>query len=288
MPITINVQQVGTAPNRLSSPLAHDVLIAIKWAFNNLGARTIEQQECKLQLDAAHGLHVLVSNDDRAFTFRLSAGTHLTNPLTAEVRTRLSHDPANPPDHAHGTVLIEFPSSVVPERETMTAIYGELNQELRRMRTLYESFLVVVTGGFATLVSKASSIVGYPHRGWMGWGVFVLALIVIYLLWQVAPRYRKITHWTANLETALGLRSGTIPPVLLSEEGSWWRKGDWRHTLWAVGLTVYTFFLGLFAVLVLYGNPLNKFSAQTAEPKTQISTPGTVVRQTPAQPTKAP
>ena len=139
------------------------------------------------------------------------------------------------------------------------------------MRTLYETFLIVVTGGFATLVSKADSIAGsQPERVWMARGVIGLALIVVYLLWQVAPRYRRSSKWIKNLECALGLRAEGRPAVLMPEDpsllpinkvnlktwrDSWWNKDAWLHTTWALLLTGYTLFAGFFSFRVIQKAP---------------------------------
>jgi len=152
----------------------------------------------------------------------------------------------------------------------MTTVYSELNQELRRMRTLYETFLIVVTGGFAALVSQADKILGSPaYRHWMGWGILLLAVIVAFLVWQIATRYNRTTSWLENLETALGLRVGTLPGPLIADDVPRWRKGHRGHFVWALMLMAYTVVLGILAVFLLYRTPSPCAQTQAPAPLQQ-------------------
>ncbi len=263
MPTTVVLDPVGTRPPILTSPLVKDAVFALSWNFADLGQRQVLQQECSIKLSDTHALVVEVGPGLRKFSFRLSAGTHFDPAiLSARVRARLLPHPPDPEVVEH-SLAIQYPSALLPEREAMTAVYSELNQELRRMRTLYETFLVVVTGGFATLVSQANKILGSPtYRRWMGWGILVLAAIVAFLVWQVATRYNRTTSWLENLETALGLRVGTVPGPLMTDEVPRWRTGHRGHFVWALMLMVYTVMLGILAVLLLR-TPLSSPCAQT-------------------------
>src|SRR3974390_391897 len=140
-------------------------------------------QGCKLiESGGAHTVaDVQLAPDATGFVFHLTKGTKLWVPLTAELVIA-------PVPATAVSLVVPNASAVVPEREAISTVYGEQNQELRRMRTLYESYLVVVTGSFATLVSKADAIVGAPHRKWMALVLALLTAIVIYLMWQVAKR----------------------------------------------------------------------------------------------------
>jgi hypothetical protein len=140
---------------------------------------------------------------------------------------------------ASGAVAIRFPSALVPEREAISTVYGELNTELRRTRTLYESFLVAVTAALATLYSKRDVIAGATHRGFILIGLGALTIIVVYMLWAVSRRYTRAIAWVGNLEKALGVRQGDPPPDLMPDEVRFWKEGAWQHTLWAIMLTAY-------------------------------------------------
>jgi hypothetical protein len=162
MATTVVLDPVGTKPPPLTSPLIRDVIFTLNWKFVDLEPRKVLEQDCTIELSAGHSLVTQVAADLRKFTFHLSAGTHFDpNVLNGRMQARLSPNPPDPDVIGTG-VIIEYPSAVLPEREAMTSAYSELNQELRRMRTLYETFLVVVTGGFATLVSQADKILGSP------------------------------------------------------------------------------------------------------------------------------
>ncbi len=134
----------------------------------------------------------------------------------------------------------------------MTAVYGEYNQELRRIRTLYESLIFVITAGFATLVSNADRIVGSQSaRRIMGIGMLLLALIIDYLVWHVAIRYNKLAAGIYNLEVAFGLRGGALPTPLLVEGVPKYTKEHRGNFIWAFMLMGYTFVLGACAMIIL-------------------------------------
>jgi hypothetical protein len=255
---TVTVSQIQSDPMApLDSPLSRDAIITLRWSVEDVpNGQSVGTQECTLLLEADHGITAQVDSASRNYSFRLSKGTLLsTLPLRARVRVNLTAQAAGAaiPPLTSANANIEFASMLTPEREAMTAVYSELNQELRRTRTLYESFLVVVTGGIATLYAKADAIVGASHRDWMGFGVMFLALIVIYMLWHIAERYAMTTKYTNNLECALGLRQATAPAVIMPSGTPWWplgpkRRALWEpqarpHTAWALMLSVYTLLL---------------------------------------------
>ena len=207
----VTASQVRPSTTLLNSPLTRDAIITLQWLVED-GHERVERQRSIVELAAGYALASEVDPDKRIYSFRLGKGTTLALPLTAEVRMDLAARtlaPAHPAMVVHSNpVQIQFPSVLVPEREAITTVYTELNQELRRTRTLYESFLVVVTGGLATLYSKRDAIVGASHREWMGGALIALVGIVIYMLWQVARRYSRNSEWTKNLECALAVRAG--------------------------------------------------------------------------------
>jgi len=263
------LRQAQTSTYQLPAVLTEDVIIALEW--DQVAPPTVVEG-CTLYLEAvgvaARRIDVLIDPGENKFKFYLSRGTRLTLPLTAKLVT-------NPAGAVPALPDIRRASGVIPQREAITSVYSELNQELRRMRTLYETYLVVVTGGFATLVSKADVIVGAPHRGLMGWALVLLALIVSYLVWQVASRYTRTSISIENLETSLGLREGAMAwPLLVGAKPlrpfreywkSLWTKATRWHTVWALLLIGYTVALGALAGAFLIRS---KVSA-TSSPNTQ-------------------
>jgi hypothetical protein len=267
MPPSLRLTQTTPSATQLSSPLAHDAMISLQWE-KDLEGRQASSQKCVLELDTLHALNVPLPIDADSYTFRLAKGT-LIGSARASVHIELKATQNAPATPITSSVNITHASGVVPEREALTSVYEELNEELRRMRTLYETYLVVVTGGFATLVSKTDAIVGAPNRKWMAIGLAVLAGIVSYLLWQVSSRYNKVTVWTSNIETALGLRAGANAFPIMGNKIPRWRKGGKAHTLWAFALIGYTLALGGLALGLLWVQP-NKALQQEPSVHTHV------------------
>jgi hypothetical protein len=268
------LRQAQTTTFQLGALLTQDVIIVLEW--DPVPAPAVVQG-CKLYLEpppagggaVRRAVDVLIDPGENKFSFHLSKGTRLTPPLTAELLT-------NPAAAAPPSIDIGFASGGIPQREAITTVYTELNQELRRMRTLYETYLVVITGGFATLVSKADAFVGPSARYRQGMGavLFLLALIVSYLMWHVGNRYNRTSASIKNLETGLGLRGGAAPWPLIVDVvpprpgDKWWQlwkrfeKDDHRrHIVWAVLLITYTVALGVLALLLLVRSKVPDTSA---------------------------
>lgn len=254
MPSSVVLEQLrpGAA---LASPLPEDVAVILHWSVQDEHGRPIHDQSCSVTVAAGTTLTADVPVAERKCVFRLGKGAHIAANLTAEITVNLGARGA----HGAGalTARIEISSESINEADADASktVYGELNQELRRSRTLYETFLVVVTGAMATVFSKRSDIAG-AHGLSITIGLLSLALIVIYMIWQVAERYRKIVASLSDIERSWGLRSGPAPGFVLQEESDlgwkFWTKpwrhtfcetqirhGAWRHTFWALGLTAY-------------------------------------------------
>ena len=268
---TVTASQLRTSANTLDAVLAKDAVITLGWVVNDAPElRSIEQQECTLNLSAHDRVTARVDPGQRSYSFRLAQGTRLTLPLTTTVVVNLAARAATATVAAapaavvrSAAVNIGSPSAVVPEREAISTVYGELNTELRRTRTLYESFLVAVTAGLATLYSKKDVIAGASHRGFMLIGLVALAIIVVYMLWAVSRRYTNATSWVKNLEQALGVRAGDPPPDLMQNEDALWSDHAKPHTVWALMLIAYI------AVLVMSAGYLLGW----AKPDAAASTP---------------
>ena len=271
MPATVQLRQNSVSSIPLASPLQNDMVISLTWE-KGLSDREAIGQICTLQLDATHNLQIPLKPENDSHIFRLAKGTLVTD-ARAKIHLELRHVDNEPDAVDSNEIRITHASAVIPEREALTSIYGELNQELRRMRTLYESYLVVVTGGFATLVSKTDAIVGAPNRKWMAAGLAILAAIVSYLLWQISSRYNKVTVWTSNIETALGLRTGEISSPLMGESIPRWRKGGKAHSIWALALIAYTITLGVLAAVLLWSKPQEKPKSQDATHILELNLP---------------
>lgn len=245
---TVTASQLRTSANILAAVLAQDVAITVGWVVDDApNPRPVEQQECVLELGGGDRITARVDPELRGYSFRLAKGTRLTLPLNAVVEVNLAARAAAAGVPAAAAVAglrsaavpIGSPSVSVPEREAISTVYGELNQELRRTRTLYESFLVAVTAALATLYSKKDVVAGASHRGFMLIGLGALTIIVVYMLWAVSRRYTRAITWAGNLEQALGVRAGDPPPDLMPNEAAWWKQHAWPHTLWALMLTAY-------------------------------------------------
>lgn len=244
---TVTATQLRTSSTTLDEVLTKDVVITIGWVVDDApNPRSVEQQECTLTLAAGGAVTARVEPSKRSYSFRLAQGTRLTLPATATVainlpaRAATATVPAAPAALAQSAAInIGSPSTVVPEREAISTVYGELNTELRRTRTLYESFLVAVTAALAALYSKKELVMGASHRGVMLVGLGALACIVVYMMWAVSRRYTRAVTWVGNLEQALGVRAGTPPEDLMPNQAAWWTQHAWPHTIWALMLTAY-------------------------------------------------
>ena len=262
MPIQVEHVRPPDVTEHLVSPLRHETLLKIQWTVT--GA-IVNEQTCAIQLDAdpRHKFTHWVDPTAREHMFHLPAGMVFdTNHLMAIVEI-------NPgPNVDRATAQIEYPSAVIPEREAMTAVYSEHSQELRRMRTFYETFLVVVTGGFAILVSNAASIAGsHFSLRLMGIGLLLLACIIMILVWFVATRYNRTDQWLENIEIALGLKSGPIPVPIMPKIDKW----SFRHRFWSLALMFYTLVLGICGFVILANRDASANSAKSPAAKQESS-----------------
>lgn len=253
----------------LVSPLAEDAAITMQWSVHDEHTRPMLRQTCTLTLAAGRILTANVPTTDRKYTFRLTKGMQVTLPIGAQITVNLDAQGPNPAPQAEtlnsNQLEIRSRSKNDVDGEAAKTVYGELNQELRRTRTLYETFLVVVTGALATVFSKRSDIAG-AYRPSFAYGLGFLALIVIYMIWQIAQRYRNATSAIFNLERSWGLRSTQPPEYPLDSPSSWksWLVDHaWRHTVWAIGL--------MFYALLAIGIVINflRAPAEPAKPATQ-------------------
>jgi hypothetical protein len=261
MPATVTLEQsqmTTPALNLLGPPLERDVVITLKWRVQDDQNRPIMRQTAQLLFNGAPKISANLGSGDSKVTFHLSQGSQIAFPVTARITVDLGDaGPHAPAVQVPSNLLdLQCGSVLFPERESLTAVYGELNQELRRMRTLYETFLVVATGGFAALVSQADKIAGSPpYRHLMAWGLLGLTAILIDLVWEVAKRYNQTTAWIQNLEIALGVRAGNVPAEMLPEKVKWGRKGGTSHLIWAMALISYTLALGSLSTYLVYKAP---------------------------------
>ncbi len=242
MPITVSQVRDPKVTLPLASPLQSETWLTIEW---DVTESTVQEQICAIDLDhqTGHSFTHWVGSSVRVHTFKLPAGT-IFNP--DHLRCRVEINAASTMES--GATKITFPSIVSLEREAITAIYSEHSQELRRMRTFFESFLVLVTGGFAILVNQVHSIVRSRFVvNLMGLGLVALSLIIIWLVWRVAKRYDLTERWLKNMEIGLGLRSGSVPIPLMPESVD----KAWRHYMWALALMLYTFVLGVCSWIIL-------------------------------------
>lgn len=269
MPTTVSLDQKAAGPLSLNDALRRDIVIYLSWNVALDPQDSILSQDCTLTLGGDHQLNVSVAPGARKFAFHLSAGTLLGANVEARVRVTVRPPQGAPLDVLSQPLEIRFPSAEVPVLGAMTAVYSDLNQELRRMRTFYESFLVVVTGGFATLVSKADAIAGARNRGWLGLGVALLTVIIIWLMWQVATRYNEHMMRAENIETALGFRARAVPASIIQDKEDRFREGQKGHTIWVLALIVYTLILG-----ILTGGDTGPGDPDSADDSTD-STPST-------------
>ena len=272
---TATVSQILSDPTApLDSPLTRDAIITVRWSVQDVpNGQSVGTQECTLLLEADHGITAQVDSASRTYSFRLSKGTLLPAlPLHARVRANFTAQaPAVAiPAVTSANANVEFASRLVPEREAISTVYGELNTELRRTRTLYESFLVAVTAALATLYSKRDVIAGATHRGFMLIGLAALTIIVVYMLWAVSRRYTRAISWVGNLEKALGVRQGDPPADLMPDKARLWKEGAWQHTLWAIMLTAYVGVLVASAGYLLRAKPEPPAPTPPAQTQTVI------------------
>lgn len=266
MPSLVIVEQLRPS-TELADPLPEDVAIIVQWTMQDEHNRPIHSQTCSLTFSAGAPLVVDVPIAERTCAFRLGKGTHITLPLTAQVTVNLAARDAHAAGPLTGTLETRLRSTNQADSDASKTVYSELNQELRRTRTLYETFLIVVTGALATVFSKRSDIAGSYHAS-IGYGLGFLALIVIYMIWQIAERYRKTTSAVFNLERSWGLRPGSGGEYPLEGDVSWWRNHAWRHTIWAIGLTAYALLaIGIvIATLRTHAEPAKASTAPVSVP----------------------
>lgn len=236
----------------IASPLADDIVIAVQWCVQDEHARPVASQTCALTYAVGATLTVNVPASEKRYTFHLAKGTQVAQ-MSLQVTVNLAAIAGNPAAVAEtlssAAIQIRSASKSEADSDASKTVYSEMNQELRRTRTLYETFLVVVTGALATVFSQRSSIAG-AYRPSIAYGLGFLALIVIYMIWQIAQRYRDTTAAVFNLESSWGLRATHPTAFPLARESSWWKNHAWRHTVWAIGLTVYA--LLAIAVVIIY------------------------------------
>ena len=238
--------------------MANGTLLVVR-LFRNLtckdeNARAILSQICTLTLAAGQNLTADVPIAERKYTFRLAKGMQVGLPMTAQVSINLAAKGAAPAPQAitvaSNQIEIRSKSKGDADDDAAKTVYGEMNQELRRTRTLYETFLVVVTGALATVFSQRSAIAG-AYKPEIGYGLGFLALVVAYMIWQIAKRYRDTTTALFNLERFWGLRAGGAGEYPLDAPSSWWKNHAWRHTIWAIGLTAYAVLAILIVIAIL-------------------------------------
>lgn len=298
MPSSVVLEQLRPAA-ALASPLPEDVAVIVQWSVQDEHGRPIHDQTCSLTVANGSTLTAEVPVADRKCVFRLGKGTHVTLPLSAEVIVNLGARDAHAAGPLSGTLQTRLRSTSEPDSDASKTVYSEFQQELRRTRTLYETFLVVVTGALATVFSKRSDIAG-AHGLSITVGLVSLALIVIYMIWQVAERYRKIVASLGDIERSWGLRSGPAPNFLLQEESDlgwkfWtkpWRNtfcetqikhGAWRHTFWALGLTAYAVVAIGIVIAFLYA-PAETAKTPTPQASITCSCPTATQTSIPAAP----
>lgn len=263
----------------LVNPLQDDIAVILQWSVQDEHSRPIHSQTCSLTIADGNILTLDVPVGERKCAFRLTKGSQIRLPLTAQVTVNLGARDTHAAAALNANQIeTRSKSTSEADADASKTVYGELNQELRRTRTLYETFLVVVTGALATVFSKRSDIAGTYHSS-IGYGLGFLALIVIYMIWQIAERYRKTTSAVFNLERSWGLRAGHAPEYPLDGATSWWKDHAWRHTIWAIGLTLYALLAIGIVIATLRASP-----AKAAAPSATVTCAcGTATSQTAVQ-----
>lgn len=249
---TVVVEQVRPTV-ALAAQLQNDASITLQWSVTDEHSRAISSQTCTLTI-AGQALTATVGANERKYSFRISKGMQAAN-ITAQVRVNFAAAGAQGAVSQDSNQLqISAGSASDPDEDASKTVYGEMNQELRRTRTLYETFLVVVTGALATVFSQRSSIAG-AFRPSIACGLGFLAAVVIYMIWQIAKRYRDTSSAVFNLERFWGLRAGGTSEHPLDAPSFWWRDHAWRHTVWAIGLTAYALLAILIVIFYLRAAP---------------------------------
>lgn len=252
----------------LTSPLECDEPIILEWSVTLPAANPnlrIREQELKISLGPNHNLAFHLSSDDRKLTFRLPEGL-IFQQITAELSVWV-HGENNP---VTASLDIHFPSSPLPERESLTSLYSENQQELRRMRTLYESLVIFETTAFAIFYSKGRpelAGLSFQLKFALAASIVLLNVIVIVLIHELATRYYRISRGLENIETVLGIRKAQWPDEVFGD----YRLSDAEakpHRRWAGMLTSYTVLLSLAAFLLMAQGggqtPHNKAAQQPA------------------------
>jgi hypothetical protein len=279
----------------VTASLPRDLGVDLAWDIKNVSSGSAVQRQ---SVQVLIGKHLAFSLDipagQTATTFRMPAGAMMTT-LTATITVWIagSSDPAT----STGTLSLAAQPGY-PERESVTAAYSEHQQEMRRMRTLYETYLIVVTGGFGILVSQAGPIVGKlsaRYHFWLDLGVAMLSFLICYLVTRIAERYARTDSWVKNFERALGLRDYPAPEPLMPETATPWYKSWNHHVFWAFGLITYTAMLAAFSIALIssarapvesnaekHAAPTAPAESSPAEPK-----PPPAQRSNSAQPAKA-
>jgi len=233
----------------LVSPLQQEVCLHLHWEVINIpSAATVIEQICEIDLGNNHSLTFHLAPHAREATFRLPANTQFTG-ISVTIHCTVDRD------DAFSSLPIQRPSAVLPEPETLKTFYVEYNTELRRTRTLYETFVIAVTAGFAILVSQAGRVISthlHPCLIWIG--VCLLIVIIGFLVWVVSTRYHQLSEWSNNLEIAVGMRSGVLKGSLIGPVGpaKWRPRG--KDLWWAILLIVYTIVLGAASGVILTGH----------------------------------
>ncbi|HLI62088.1 MAG TPA: hypothetical protein VKV05_01725 [Terriglobales bacterium] len=148
---------------------------------------------------------------------------------------------------------IHFPSSPLPERESLSSLYSENQQELRRMRTLYESLVIFETAAFAIFYSKGRpelAGLSFQLKFALAASIVLLDVIVIFLIHELASRYYRISRGLENIEIVLGIRNAQWPDEIFGN----YELSDAEakpHRRWAAMLTSYTILLSLAAFLFM-------------------------------------
>jgi len=138
--------------------------------------------------------------------------------------------------------------------EMLRTVYSENQSELRRTRTLYESFLVAETVGFAVLADKAHDVTNATPRMVFGFSLalFALTIILSFLICELAKRYHGTTLALQNIERATGVRAGNWTGELVPSNKEFGAgpsaKFDW---FWAYLLLGYTVLLSVLAIATL-------------------------------------
>jgi len=251
--VTLQLRQIREplALPALTSPLGGDQPISLEWSItppadgSNL---RIHRQEIKVSLGPNHSLSFHLTPEDRKSSFRLPQGLEFQQ-ITAELSVWMRGE-NNP---VTVDCAIHFPSSPLPERESLSSLYSENQQELRRMRTLYESLVIFETAAFAIFYSKGRpelAGLSFQLKFALAASIVLLDVIVIFLIHELASRYYRISRGLENIEIVLGIRNAQWPDEIFGN----YELSDAEakpHRRWAAMLTSYTILLSLAAFLFM-------------------------------------